>query len=72
MLATVRGSLPLLIGAIVVSVAAQHAPTASSPGQIWNALAAGNQRFASGKPQRRDRALTLRCSVVPTAVCRRN
>jgi carbonic anhydrase len=53
-LTTVRGSRPLLIGAIVVSVAAQHAPTASSPGQIWNALAAGNHRFASGKPQRRD------------------
>lgn len=54
MLTTVRGSLPLLIGAIAVSVAAQHAPAASSPGQIWSALVAGNHRFASGKPQRRD------------------
>jgi carbonic anhydrase len=55
MLRTRHGFIVLLLGMVAASVAAQHAPSpSSSPGQLWNALAAGNRRFASGKPERHD------------------
>ena len=55
MLSTRRGVVLLLVGStLAVSVAAQHAANASSPNQLWDALAAGNHRFASGKPERHD------------------
>jgi hypothetical protein len=49
------GFLVALAGTtLAVSVAAQHTTNASSAGQLWNALAAGNRRFATGKAERRD------------------
>jgi carbonic anhydrase len=54
-LRTQPGFIALLLGMVAASVAAQHAPKPpASPGQLWTALAAGNHRFATGKPERHD------------------
>src|SRR4051812_523032 len=53
-MSSTRCALILAGTAMVVSVAAQHAPDAVSPAQTWTELAAGNQRFASGKLKPRD------------------
>jgi carbonic anhydrase len=48
-LSTLRALVILVGTAIVVSLAAQHAPEAWTAGRSWTELAAGNQRFATGK-----------------------
>src|SRR3982750_1745082 len=52
MLRTLRGCVVLLVGTtLTVSVVAQHTPSAPADGRLWNALAAGNHRFVTGKTE---------------------